>query len=354
MRCRSAFLYSDKYILYDFGPKHPFKPYRWRLTLNILKKLEAFNKDNVDLIEVEDFDENILRLVHDSKYIEFVKNMCKRGYGYLDYGDTPARRGVFEGALARVWGSVKAVELLAKGEYNHVFNFGGGLHHAGPNYASGFCVFNDIAIAIRYLQKKYKYRRIAVMDIDGHHGDGTQKIFYREKILTISIHRYDGFFFPGTGNWDEIGEDEGEGYSINIPLPMGVGDDLYIRIFADTIFPILKKYLPQVIVMQFGVDGYIGDPLVGLRLTSNTYKYIACKIHDLAHELCNGKVLITGGGGYLPEITARIWALIFLIFSGSDESTIDIKDNFTYTDIDVKSRILKILDNLRIKILSLL
>lgn len=354
MKCRSAFLYSNKYTLYDFGPQHPFKPYRWRLTLDILKKLNVFNNDNIDLIEVEEFDESILRLVHDNKYIEFVKAMCKKDYGYLDYGDTPARRGVFEGALARVWGSVRAVELLARGKYDHTFNFGGGLHHAGPNYASGFCVFNDIAIAIRYLQKKYGYERIVVIDIDGHHGDGTQKIFYREKILTISIHRYDGFFFPGTGDWSEIGEGRGKGYSINIPLPIGVGDDLYIHIFENTIIPILKKYLPQIIIMQFGVDGYIGDPLVGLRLTSNTYRYVAHMIHNISHKLCNGKTFITGGGGYLPEITAKIWALIFLIFSGLNESSINIKDSFTYTDINTKSKILKMLDNLRMNILSLL
>ncbi|HDJ89937.1 MAG TPA: acetoin utilization protein AcuC, partial [Thermoprotei archaeon] len=165
MKCKTAFIYSEKYSLYNFGSNHPFKPYRWNLTLNILKNLNVFKMNNVKLVEVKRFNENILELVHTRKYIEYIKKRCKENHGYLDYGDTPARRGVFEGCLTRVLGNIEAIDLLLKDNFDHAFNFGGGLHHAGPNYASGFCVFNDIAIAVRYLQKKYGYNRIAIIDI---------------------------------------------------------------------------------------------------------------------------------------------------------------------------------------------
>jgi len=308
----SAFIYSNDYLRYQFGPDHPFKPERSRLVLDLLEQMGIF--DGVARVaEPDPATENQLLLVHTQRYLDFVRESCERGVGFLDSGDTPATQGLFEGACSVVGGSILGAELLAKKSYNHAFNPGGGLHHAKAGSASGFCVFNDIALAARWLQLKHNYERIAIVDIDGHHGDGTQELFYREPLLKISTHRIG--IFPGTGYLDEVGEGEGRGYSVNIPLPGGTGDDAYIYAYDEVVPPLLEWYRPEVIIAQFGADGHIGDPLVGLALTTKTYETVAESLHGLAHRLCEGRLLLLGGGGYCLDPTVRSWALMFTVVS---------------------------------------
>ncbi|MHC1579291.1 MAG: arginase family protein, partial [Candidatus Alkanophagales archaeon] len=185
----TAFIYSDEYLKYDFGPFHPFRPDREKRTLELLRRLGVIDGVRARVYEARAATEEELMLVHDPEYIRFVKEKSEQGYGLLDYGDTPATRGIYEGAAARAGGSLLGADLIMRGEVAHAFNPGGGLHHARRNSAAGFCVFNDVALAARHLQRKYGLERIAIVDIDGHHGDGTQEIFNREKVLTISFHR---------------------------------------------------------------------------------------------------------------------------------------------------------------------
>ncbi len=340
MTCKTAFVYHEMYLKYDFGEWHPYKPYLWKLTLEKLKNIGVFNDPNISLIEAFMADEDLISLVHTNDYINFVKHMSNLGYGYLDYGDTPATKGIYEGAAYRVGGSVMAAKLIANGSYLHAFNFGGGLHHAKPSNAAGFCVFNDIAVAVRYLQKLYNYKRIAIVDIDGHHGDGTQEIFYNEATtLKISLHKYGYGFYPGTGWYNELGAGEGYGYTVNIPLIGYTNDNTYLYAINEVVVPLLIYYKPEIIVMQFGADAHINDPLVGLSLTTRTYSEVAKIIHKLSHEISNGKLLILGGGGYNPDDTARCWALGFIEISGIkiDEK---IKETL-YDKIDVESNISK-------------
>ncbi|MEM3832859.1 MAG: acetoin utilization protein AcuC [Thermoprotei archaeon] len=340
MTCKTAFVYHEMYLRYDFGEWHPYKPYLWKLALEKLKNMGVFNDTNISLIEAFMADENLISLVHTNDYINFVKHMSNLGYGYLDYGDTPATKGIYEGAAHRVGGSVTAAKLIADGLYLHAFNFGGGLHHAKPSNAAGFCVFNDIAIAVRYLQKSYNYKRIAIVDIDGHHGDGTQEIFYNEATtLKISLHKYGYGFYPGTGWYNELGADEGYGYTINIPLIGYTNDDTYLYAINEIVLPLLIYYKPEIIVMQFGADGHVNDPLVGLSLTTRTYSEVARIIHKLSHEISNGKLLVLGGGGYNPDDTARCWSLGFIEIS---DIKIDEKIKETlYDKINVEGGISK-------------
>lgn len=199
-----------------------------------------------------------------------------------------------------------------EGKVSHTFNPDGGLHHAKENSAAGFCVFNDVAVATRILQRKFNVKKVVIVDVDGHHADGTQQIFYGEPILTISIHRYDGIFYPGTGRIDEVGVGEGYGYSVNLPLPVGVDDETYLYCFREVVKPLIEVYKPEVVISQFGVDGHYQDPLVGLALTTNGYIEIAKTLHSLAHQHSNGRLIIVGGGGYNVENTARCWALMFI------------------------------------------
>lgn len=307
----TAFIYHEDYLKYYFGPTHPFKPIREKYTLDLLKELGVFD-EKAKYYEPKPASEDDLMLVHTKKYVDFVKKMSERGSGYLDYGDTPATKGIYEGSCSVVGGSLCAADLIMKGKASHAFNPGGGLHHAKESSAAGFCVFNDIAIVTRYLQRKYGLKKIAIIDIDGHHGDGTQKILYHEPVLKISLHRYDGVFYPGTGSVGEIGEGDGKGYTINIPLPARTPDEAYLFAFNEIVMPQIEGYRPEIIISQFGVDGHYQDPLVGLSLTTKTYEEISSALHKLAHEISNGKYLILGGGGYNPVNVSRCWAVMFV------------------------------------------
>ncbi len=234
------------------------------------------------------------------------------------------------------------------GEDSHAFNLGGGLHHAKPDVASGFCVFNDIAIAARWLVKNRGIQRIAIIDIDGHHGDGTQAIFYNEPVLKISSHRIG--IFPGTGYVGELGEGAGRGYSVNIPLPKKTSDDAYLYAYNEIVPPLLRWYKPEIIFLQCGIDGHLGDPLVGLSLTSRTYEAVANSIHDLANTLCNGKLLVFGGGGYDVNATARCWALIFTLISEASLHTnySELLDNEeTYDNPAIMSMVIKTVEEIK-------
>jgi len=312
MTGESCFIYSEEYLKYQFGPTHAFQPVRGKMTLDILTK-EGIFRDKARVVEPEPATIDDLLLAHSREYVEFVKRQTNLGYGFLDSGDTPATKGLFEGSCSVVGGSILGARKVFDGECTHAFNVGGGLHHAKSNAASGFCVFNDIAIAARWLQKNRNVRKIAVIDIDGHHGDGTQSIFYSEPILKISFQRIG--IFPQTGYVDEIGEGEGEGYSVNIPLGGSTGDERFLYAYGEIVPPLLRWYKPEIVFFVCGIDGHQGDPLADLSLTSRTYITVAESLHELTHELCGGKLLLLGAGGYLLDVTARCWALIFAAIS---------------------------------------
>lgn len=308
----SSFIYSDEYLKYQFGPTHPFQPRRCKITLDTLRDLKVFDGEAREVTPSPASQEDLL-LVHSKEYIDFVRRESERGYGLLDLGDTPATKGLYEGACSVVGGSIVGARRVIDGDDAHAFNVGGGLHHAKSEAASGFCVFNDIAIAARWLQKNRNIKRIAIVDIDGHHGDGTQEILYDEPVLKISSQKIG--IFPGTGYVDEVGEGLGRGYSVNIPLPANTGDMAFLYAYCEVVPPLLKWYKPEIIFCQCGIDGHAGDPLVGLALTSRTYETVVRSLHDLAHSLCDGKLLLFGGGGYDVGVTARCWALIFAVVS---------------------------------------
>ena len=318
----SAFVYSDEYLKYGFGSGHPFQPVREKRTFDLLREMKVFNGKAKHYVPRIATDDDLL-LAHTKEYVTFVKKMSEVGSGYLDFGDTPATKGIYEGGLAVVGGSLTCADLIMRGEVSHAFNPGGGLHQAKSDRASGFCVFNDIAITVRYLQERYGARRIAIIDIDGHHGDGTQELLRTEKILVIDFHRSGFGFFPGTGFVDEVGEGEGEGYSVNVPLPAGTGDETYMSAFRELVPSLVRNYRPDIILNQFGVDGHYDDPLVGLSLTTNTYKEVASVLHGLSHEACRGRYLVFGGGGYNLDNVPRCWATMFLTISEIDSNRLN-------------------------------
>jgi acetoin utilization protein AcuC len=260
-------------------------------------------------------DDEIL-LVHDPAYLAFVKERDAAGTGFLDYGDTPAYPGVLFRARVAVGATLAGARAIARGEAHHAFNPGGGLHHAGRARAGGFCVFNDVVIAVRVLQRELGVERIAIVDLDGHHGDGTQELFWDEPILYASLHRHGGRFYPQTGAATEVGAGRGLGYTLNVPLARGTGNAAYLRLLDEVVLPYVAGYRPDFLIVQIGVDTHCGDPLVRLDLTAGAYREIALRLHALAHDLCGGRLLAVAGGGYVPEAVARCWAIFLGTLAG--------------------------------------
>jgi acetoin utilization protein AcuC len=314
----AALIYHDDYMLYQFGPRHPFQPVREKLTLDTLSSLRLLDGCGGRVVVPDQVERDTLHLVHPPEFVAEVERICLAD-GLLDLGDTPGNPGLFTGALSAVGGTVRGACGIMNGEFTHAFNPGGGLHHAHPTRSLGFCVFNDIAVAVRWLQKEHHLTRIAVVDIDGHHGDGTQSIFYREPVLTVSLHRYGQRFYPGTGGVGERGEGSGEGFNINVPLPAGTGDRPYLHAYRSIVVPALRAYRPEMIIGQFGADAHYLDPLVGLGLTTATYEEVARTTHELAHQMSEGRYLVVGGGGYHLDATRRAWSMMFAVLAGHDK-----------------------------------
>jgi acetoin utilization deacetylase AcuC-like enzyme len=240
-----------------------------------------------------------LELVHEPDYIELVQRSCAQGGGLLDLGDTVVSAQSCNVALLAVGGILDAVNLVANGRARNAFALvrppG---HHAGPYYALGFCLFNNVAIAAAHLIRRLGLKRVLILDVDAHHGNGTQEIFYdTKKVLYVSLHQ-DPKGFPGTGFMEETGEGEGLGYTVNVPFPFRVDDRIYLEGFNRIAAPIIRQYKPQFILVSAGFDGHYTDPVGDLSLSTQGYWELFSRIMNLASQLCNGRLAAVLEGGY--------------------------------------------------------
>lgn len=308
----TTLLYHELYDGRGFSPLRDSWR-RYRLALDLFGQLGLHER--VRRVRPDSATEEDLCTAHTPAFVQWVRERAESGQGRFDLS-TPVYPGLYQRALVAVGATLTGARLVASGQARHAFNPSGGLHHAARERASGFCLFNDVVVAVRALQREYDLRRIAILDVDGHHGDGTQQELYEEPVLYISLHRYDGRFYPATGAVDDIGAGAGLGYTANVPLPRRCGDGPYLYALRALVAPLLRRYRPEIIIMQYGVDGHYLDPLVRLALTTTTFAVIARLAHDLAHELCDGRLLVTGGGGYKPEAAARCWAILLATLVG--------------------------------------
>ena len=274
--------------------------------------------ENIKVIEPVAASEEDLLTFHSKEFVERVKALSKTGEGYLDYGDTPAFRGVFEASLFPVGSTLMGLQFLLEGKFDHFFNPVGGLHHAFADEARGFCVFNDSSIAITKSINHFKLRSVAYVDIDAHHGDG---IFYEfepdPRVIVGDIHEDGRFLYPGTGSESETGKGFGLGTKLNIPLPPRSGDSEFFKAF-DKVEEFVLKARPDLIFFQCGADGLNGDPITHLRYTSEAHAYAARKLHALSHKVCHGRILAMGGGGYNPANVSAAWLAVIRELSRED------------------------------------
>ncbi|MCJ7443833.1 MAG: acetoin utilization protein AcuC [Methanotrichaceae archaeon] len=300
--------YSDSFLGYDFGPEHPLKPVRMMLAYKLIEESGLLDGLKTLWLEPSPASEMDLNLVHTLEYIESVKSEIPDPAFGLGTQDTPVFKGIYEASCLLAGGSIDGARKIAE-EDCQVFNLGGGLHHAMPTLASGFCVFNDCALAICVLKKKFD--RVLYIDIDGHHGDGVQNIFYDDPtVLTLSLHESGKYLFPGTGFVDEVGVGLGRGYSVNLPMPMYSGNEAYIMAFDEIVPSIFEWFKPQVVVGQLGIDTHYSDPLTSLNVTMEGYAYLVKKIIDLTNKYSKGRLLALGGGGYSLEVVPLAWTSV--------------------------------------------
>ncbi len=300
-----------------FGPAHPFRAERGTLTRALLEATGALREDDVSGVEA--IDERLLTAVHDPAYLAALIRAGRdqadedaRYFG-LGTGDCPIVPGMHKVALRAGDATVSAAELVATGAATRVLHLSGGLHHAHRARASGFCLINDLALAIEHLTQRHGLR-VAYVDVDAHHGDGVQALFWeRDDVLTVSVHQSGRTLFPGTGAEDEIGAGAGRGYSVNLPLDPYTDDAGYLAAFDALVPAALASFDPDVVVLQAGADAHWRDPLTQLALTGAGLDAVFARVIELAERCCDGRMVVTGGGGYdawrtVPRAWARLWA----------------------------------------------
>lgn len=304
---KTAVIFSPEYYKHNPGRGHPESAKRLGIIVNELRRGRLSKNKNWQFVapvkaRIED-----VELVHDIEYIKFVEAFCRCGGGLMDLEDTVASPESFEAALYAVGGTLKAVDLVMEKMFENAFALvrppG---HHAEKFCAKGFCIFNNIAIAARHLLKKFNLQRLLILDIDAHHGNGTQETFYEtNKILYISLHQ-DPRAFPGTGFIDEIGEGDGLGYNVNVPFPFRTSDQIYLKAIREIITPIISQYKPQFILVSAGLDGHYTDPVASLSLSALCYQRIYEIIVSLASEICEGRLVSVLEGGYSLKFVGKI------------------------------------------------
>lgn len=315
---RAVFIHSPELEQYHYPPDCPFKTERAAMTRQILAKMGLLSGDHRSEAAFGAATRDVLEKFHTPRYLD---TMVRAAEGHLDiegYGmgfgqpECPVFRGMYEYAALACGGTLGGADLVSGGQADVAFNPSGGYHHAAPEMASGFCYVNDVALACLVLAERGK--RVLFLDVDVHHGDGVQNAFYdRSDVMTMSFHESGEILFPGTGAVDEIGVGDGEGFSVNVPLPVGTYDEAYLRAFDAVGVPLIGAFDPDVIVLEVGMDVLAGDPLAYLSLTNNTHAAVTRRVMDFAKPL-----LVTGGGGYHPANTARGWALVWTVLCEED------------------------------------
>jgi acetoin utilization protein AcuC len=318
-------VFDETLTAYDFGPAHPMNPVRVDLTMRLARDLGVVDGTTGGLVAVPapDATDDDLLVVHDLDLIEAVRRSSEHpeladpAHG-LGTDDNPNFPHMHQAARHVVGASVEAARRVWEGEAIHAANIAGGLHHAMPDQASGFCVYNDVAVAIRWLLD-HGAKKVAYVDVDVHHGDGVQKIFYDDpRVLTISLHETGQMLFPGTGFPADAGGPNAVGTSVNVALPPGTADAGWLRAFHAVVPPLVRAFAPDVLVTQQGCDSHRDDPLAHLMLTVDGHRASYLALHDLAHEVCAGRWVAMGGGGYaVVDVVPRSWTHLLAIVGGA-------------------------------------
>jgi acetoin utilization protein AcuC len=318
--CRACLVYDESLTAYDFGAAHPMNPVRVDLTVALAESLGVL--EQLPRVDAPDATEDDLETVHEPALIEAVmaagadptRHDLARGLGTED---DPTFLHMHEASRHVVGASIEAARQVWTGTVDHAANIAGGLHHAMPDRASGFCVYNDVAVAIRWLLD-HGAEKVAYVDVDVHHGDGVETVFYDDpRVLTISLHETGQMLFPGTGFPADSGGPDALGSAANVALPPGTSDAGWLRAFHAVVPHLVREFEPDILVTQQGCDSHRDDPLAHLTLSVDGQRASYLALHDLAHEVAGGRWLAFGGGGYaIPDVVPRAWTHLLAVLSG--------------------------------------
>ncbi|MBW2604744.1 MAG: acetoin utilization protein AcuC [Deltaproteobacteria bacterium] len=315
---KAVLVFNKNFGRHSYGPNHPLKVERLQLTMDLIGAYGLYNSPDAPWVEAQKAEEQGLLRIHSDNYLEILKKANSgqspsQAWKYgLGGGDNPVFPGLYDWSLMVTGATLECIRQIREHGRQIAFNIAGGLHHAMRSRAGGFCYLNDPAIGIaRLIEDGY---RVVYLDVDVHHGDGVEAAFYNtDQVLTISLHQHGDTLFPGTGYPDEIGEGPGRGYSVNVPLAPGTGDDLYLQVFMEVVPPLVHAFDPDILVTQLGVDTLAADPLAALNLTTNGFLKL---IREIKSWNCRWVAL--GGGGYNIMNVARAWTLAWAVMRGID------------------------------------
>ncbi len=299
---------GDELARYAFGEDHPFGPLRHSAFSKALYKKGL--DQTIDILKPVMATQEILELFHEHEYIEKVKNMSELGCGFLDQGDTPAFIGMYQAALTVAGTVCNAIDRLVNNEYTRAFIPIAGLHHARRHTAAGFCVINDCGIAIEYLRHKHNINKIAYIDIDAHHGDGVFYSFENDpNLIFVDFHEDGQYLYPGTGNITETGNGDAKGTKLNIPMPPRANNELFMKLWPRA-EEFIRTSKPEFILVQCGADSIDDDPITHLAYTEQVHKHAVTNVCRIANEICGGRVVALGGGGYNLDNIAKTWTAV--------------------------------------------
>ena len=322
-RVSAALVWDPAVTGYKFRPDHPFNPRRLELTVSLIEALGLIDGGQARMVAPRVATDAELLAVHSREYLDAVRRFSQGAdrAGATRYGlgtdDTPIFPGMHEVTSLVTGSTIRAAELVMSGEVTRAFSISGGLHHAHRDRASGFCVYSDLAAAIAWIRREHG-GKVLYIDYDAHHGDGVQGIFYEDPdVMTLSLHESGRYLFPGTGFVDELGEGDGYGYSLNVPLEAFTEDGSWLDIHRKLIPEVMEAYRPDGGVLPSGCDGHSLDPLTHLRASTRLFEETTRIVCEAADAVCGGRVIATGGGGYAVwEVVPRAWALVWGVLSG--------------------------------------
>jgi acetoin utilization protein AcuC len=312
----TVLIHRPEYAGYDFGPGHPFTPDRLAMVLDLI---QCLGQSATTIAAPAASREDILT-VHDEAYVAMIEALDRgeartaERFG-LGTPDNPIFPGMDLATRWLVGGTLHGARLLMEGAETRVLQLGGGLHHAQRDRAAGFCLYNDLAVAIQaFLNHGW---RVAYLDIDLHHGDGVQKLFYEnDRVLTISLHETGHYLYPGTGHIQELGAGSARGLSVNVPFEPFTESASYLEAFEEVVPRTLEQFSPQVLVVQAGADAHFADIMGDLALTTQAFETLYRRILELAEEHTGGRILVTLGGGYAAQVVARSWTILYFTMMG--------------------------------------
>lgn len=357
---KKAFIYTDDFAKFKYSDTHPLKPFRLKLTYELIKSYGLDKINNTFFVTPDYVDEADVLKVHTHDYIDVIKTLNSgidvpyASHFGLGYGDNPIFHGMYDWSMLVTGATMQATNLVLDKKASTAFNISGGLHHALPNKASGFCYINDIAVAIKYLLERDK--RVAYIDIDAHHGDGVQHIFYETNhVLKISIHETGYYLFPGTGFVEEMGSKDGYGYTVNVPLPPYSDDEVFHYAFDAVVPESINRFKPDILITQLGVDTLYDDPLAHLNFSIYGFAKAVKKIKSLGIPW-----VALGGGGYDIASVAKAWTVAWAVMNDLELDNKIPKDflekygRYGFEDENLFGKMYKINDDQKKKIIEVL